>query len=299
MPDGEDDALREAAAHRGLKLVKSRKRKAGVGDYGRYGLTDGGGKELFGFGPSGLTALPDEIRDYLRKSEVSTWAQSAEVTPDRPKLDSAVAKVAKVDAEPANDALAATADNIDWEKVSPSTVPAKRRKQAAVTKRTTAASPRPRKSEPGPELEPEPKPEPVLEIRSTGKGDLEQISKLVGGDSSAEIIASRFNELKRAGGGVLVADRGGLVGCLAWHVVLGLCEAPIGRITLLLVAENERRQGTGRALLDAARAAMVEQGCTRVEAMSDIEVRNANGFFRALGFEQKSYRFVRDADPSS
>lgn len=83
MSDTEDDVLREAAARRGLKLVKSRKRKAGVGDYGRYGLINGAGKELFGFGSDGLTALPADIRDYLRKSEVSTRAQSAELTPDR------------------------------------------------------------------------------------------------------------------------------------------------------------------------------------------------------------------------
>lgn len=39
---------------------------------------------------------------------------------------------------------------------------------------------------------------------------------------------------------------------------------------------------------------MAAAGCTTCEAMSEIEVRNANGFFRALGFEQQSYRFVRE-----
>jgi hypothetical protein len=31
-----------------------------------------------------------------------------------------------------------------------------------------------------------------------------------------------------------------------------------------------------------------------VEAMSDIEVRNVNGFYRALGLKQASYRFATD-----
>ena len=35
----QDDALREMAANRGCKLVKSRRRKPG-GDFGRYGLKD-------------------------------------------------------------------------------------------------------------------------------------------------------------------------------------------------------------------------------------------------------------------
>jgi hypothetical protein len=31
-----------------------------------------------------------------------------------------------------------------------------------------------------------------------------------------------------------------------------------------------------------------------IEAMSDIEVRNANAFYRALGMKQASYRFTAD-----
>ena len=315
MPEGADDALRDAAAHRGLKLVKSRRRKAGVGDYGRYGLTDGAGKELFGFGPEGLTAVPADIRDYLRKSEVSTWAQSAEVTPDRQKPSrTAPEMVAANDTEAAEDVSAAAADSdVQDKRTSQPTGAGRRRKQgSSTTRRKVAEPPPPRepKAEPepepepepifepelDPEPEPEPEPEPVLAIRTAAKADLDEIRTLIGGQDSAAPFASRFNELKRAGGGVIVADRGGVVGCVAWHVILGLETAPIGRLTLLVVAEDERRQGVGRALVNAARSAMADQGCTKVEAMSDIEVRNANGFLRALAFEQKSYRFVSDGD---
>ena len=314
MPDPEDDVLRKAAAHRGLKLVKSRKRKAGVGDYGRYGLTDGTGKELFGFGPDGLTALPADIRDYLRKSEVSTWAQSAEVTPDRPKPSrTAPEMVAANDIEAAEDVSAAAGDSdVEDKRTSQPAGAGKRRKQESSTTRRQVAEASPSREpkaepepdpEPDPEPEPEPdpeaEPEPALAIRSAAKADLDAIRTLIGGQDSAATFASRFNELKRAGGGVIVADRGGVVGCVAWHVILGLETPPIGRLTLLVVAEDERRQGVGRALADGARSAMVDQGCTTVEAMSDIEVRNANGFFRALGFEQRSYRFVSDAEPNA
>ena len=35
-----DQKLRDMAEHRGLKLLKSRKRKPSSGDYGKFGLTD-------------------------------------------------------------------------------------------------------------------------------------------------------------------------------------------------------------------------------------------------------------------
>src|SRR5688500_12503569 len=73
---GRDERLREAAANRGLKLVKSRIRTPGKGDYGRYGLTDAGGGKLLGFGKSGLTATAGEIEDYLHQGVLADWKTS-------------------------------------------------------------------------------------------------------------------------------------------------------------------------------------------------------------------------------
>lgn len=71
-----DAALREMARHRGLRLVKSRRRKPG-GDYGRYGLADQAtGEQCFGFGANGLEASADEVEDYLRGRTASTWKKS-------------------------------------------------------------------------------------------------------------------------------------------------------------------------------------------------------------------------------
>jgi mannose-6-phosphate isomerase-like protein (cupin superfamily) len=75
-----DDELRAMAAHRGLKLVKSRRRKAG-GDFGHYGLKDAAGADVFGIGAEGLTADADAIRDYLRGGMRSDWSTSVETTP--------------------------------------------------------------------------------------------------------------------------------------------------------------------------------------------------------------------------
>jgi hypothetical protein len=77
MADKERDSmLREMAANRGCRLVKSRRRKPG-GDYGRYGLKDAGsGKEILGFGEAGLTATAGEIEDFLRGGAAAEWKRS-------------------------------------------------------------------------------------------------------------------------------------------------------------------------------------------------------------------------------
>jgi mannose-6-phosphate isomerase-like protein (cupin superfamily) len=80
MASERDEQLRESARHRGLKLVKSRRRKAG-GDYGNYGLTDAGGTQLLGFGKGGLTASADEVEAYLRGAMRSDWKEAAKGLP--------------------------------------------------------------------------------------------------------------------------------------------------------------------------------------------------------------------------
>jgi hypothetical protein len=47
-------------------------------------------------------------------------------------------------------------------------------------------------------------------------------------------------------------------------------------------------------MLKAATGALRKAGCTKVEVMSDIEIAHSHGFFRALHFEQTSYRFSRE-----
>jgi mannose-6-phosphate isomerase-like protein (cupin superfamily) len=81
MPTTEE--LRASARNRGLKLVKSRRRKAG-GDFGKYGLSDAKGKELFGFGKTGLTASAEEIEAYLRGAMRSDRQEAAKGLP-KPK----------------------------------------------------------------------------------------------------------------------------------------------------------------------------------------------------------------------
>jgi predicted N-acetyltransferase YhbS len=243
---GRDEALREAAANRGLKLVRSRVRTPGKGDYGRYGLTDAEGAKLLGFGKTGLTATADEIEAYLHKGALADWKTSlraAGAKPPRPKKRAATGSVSKL------------------------------------------------------EPEPEPEPEPPLSVRPARPADSEAIAALVtelGFESTSADIRARLADAKKSRETPLVAERGGVIGVLAWHVTPVLHRPkPVGRITMMVVAEGERRSGAGRALVDSACAALRARGCGLIEVTSNVALSGAHGFYRRLGFERTSYRFAK------
>ncbi|HYW14944.1 MAG TPA: GNAT family N-acetyltransferase [Allosphingosinicella sp.] len=255
---GRDERLREAAANRGLKLVRSRLRTPGKGDYGRYGLTDAGGGKLFGFGESGLTATAQEIEAYLHDGALSDWKTS---------LRDSGAKA-----------------------------PPRRKKRPAKPEPRAKRKPKP---EPEPETEPEPEPEPPpLSVRPARPGDSEAIAALVSGlgfEAGPADISERLAALGKRREIPLVADQAGVVGVLAWHVTAMLHRPkPVGRITMMVVADGERRRGVGRVLVEAAYGVLRAKGCGLIEVTSNVDLSGAHGFYRRLGFERTSYRFAKE-----
>jgi ribosomal protein S18 acetylase RimI-like enzyme len=232
--------LREMAANRGCKLVKSRLRTPGKGDYGRYGLKDAKSeREILGFGKSGLTATPEEIEAHLRGAVASGWKSSVAAA---------------------------------------------------------GGKARPRKQVPAPA--PPPPAPPPLRVREADGVDAEAIAALVaalGFEAAPDAVAERLTRLARAGEPPLVARRGdAILGCLTWHVTPVLHRPhPVGRITMLVVAASARREGVGRALVEAAEARLRARGCGLVEVTSNDKLAAAHKFYARLGYERTSRRFAK------
>ena len=270
------EALREMAANRGCRLVRSRRRKPG-GDFGRMGLADlKSGKEVFGFGRKGLEATPNEIESFLRNSLASTWKKSLVAAGKGGSARAAPEPKAKAGAKPAPEPK---------RRAAAPEPPARRSKPKAEPEE-------PRKQPPAP-AEP-----PRLRVRNADAVDGEAIASLLaalGYEVTADELADRIGRMSRTGEPVLVAKLGDSVaGCLTWHVVPVLHRPkPVGRITLLVVAEEARRKGIGRALVEAAEARLRQRGCGMIEVTSNLKRKQAHTFYQRLGFERTSYRFAR------
>ena len=143
---------------------------------------------------------------------------------------------------------------------------------------------------------PEPKPKKLL-IREARPKDAETIAALLaslGYDVTQAEAKRRLARRKIGGEPALVADRGGVIGCLTWHVTPVLHRPrPVGRITMMVVAEEARGEGVGAALVAEAEARLRTVGCGLVEVTSNVKRLRAHDFYEKLGYERTSYRFSK------
>jgi GNAT superfamily N-acetyltransferase len=88
------------------------------------------------------------------------------------------------------------------------------------------------------------------------------------------------------------------LGLLALHSTPSLTY-PTGllRITALVVAEDARGDGIGRALVAFAIETARQAGCEAVELTTGTARTEAHAFYRKLGFDMSSLRFVMKIAP--
>ena len=253
MSDPRLDELAETARNRGLKLVRSRVRTPGKRRFGKVGLTDAGGKAVFGMDPKGPNGTPDDVEQFLRNLGARNWGASLDVA--------VMPRKRKARREAAND--------------------------LAPPPRMRAAPP-PRRPKPAPkpqirEARPADVPRLVELIHELGHEiDEKHVRK-----NLASLRQSREAPLLAT----LEKRIVGLCG-ISRRVVLHR-PAPLGRITSLVVSKEAQGHGIGRMLVEAAEEWMREGGCQLVEVTSNDRRADAHAFYRHLGYERSSIRFFK------
>jgi len=181
-------------------------------------------------------------------------------------------------------------------------MPRKRRKPARAAANDSEPepeTPRRRKPEPAPPPPPEPPPPPpkpkVRDAKPGDAGALVGLIRLLDHDVDEKGVRKRVAKLAKD-------DLAPLVAVLDKKVV-GLCgidrmvavhrDSPVGRITILAVAEKARKQGIGRLLTEAAEERLRKLGCGMVEVTSNDRLAAAHAFYRHMGYERTSIRFMK------
>ncbi|HET7605233.1 MAG TPA: GNAT family N-acetyltransferase [Sphingomicrobium sp.] len=255
MSDRDLDELAEAARNRGLKLVRSRVRTPSKRRFGKVGLTDKAGKPVLGMDSKGPIAKPEEVEDYLRKLGARDWDASLDdAAPQRKRTGK---KPSRRAVEPANE---------------------------------EASNPKRR--------QPKPKPPPKPDLRDARPSDAPRLVELIrflGHEIDEKSVRKNLTALKKTGELPLVATLG--------RQVVGMCgvsarvmihrEAPIGRISPLVVAKEAQGHGIGRMLVDAAEDWCRRRGCKLMEVTSNDRRADAHAFYRHMGYERTSIRFAK------
>ncbi|HZC37271.1 MAG TPA: GNAT family N-acetyltransferase [Sphingomicrobium sp.] len=265
MSDPTLDELAESARNRGLKLVRSRVRTPGKRRFGKVGLTDARGKPVFGMDAKGPTAKPEDVEHYLRNVGAKDWGASLDVAVLPRKRKAKPARQAANDVEP---------------------------------KATPKRAPPPPPPPPPPKPKPKPKPEPKRKIRDAKTSDAARLVELIrylGHEIDEKAVRKNLGKLKKTDETPLVATlEKSVVGLIGIHRMVTVHRpAPVGRITVLVVAKEVQDHGIGRMLVEAAEAQLRNAGCQIVEVTSNDRRTAAHAFYRHLGYERTSMRFMK------
>jgi GNAT superfamily N-acetyltransferase len=136
-------------------------------------------------------------------------------------------------------------------------------------------------------------------IREANEHDAPELARLLtalGHATGVHDLRTRWIPWRDEGNSALVAARedGTLAGVATLHRTWVLHRSqPVGRITALIVDEADRGTGVGRALVTGAEQWLTDSGCGLVEITSNARLVDAHEFYRHLGYEQTSARFMK------
>jgi GNAT superfamily N-acetyltransferase len=135
-------------------------------------------------------------------------------------------------------------------------------------------------------------------IREAKPADAAQLVALIselGHPIDEKALRKNLGELKKSGELPLVATLGKeVVGLVGRHLMVTVHRpAPVGRIPILVVSAKARGQNIGRMLVDAVESWCRDQRCAIVEVTSNDRLADAHAFYRRMGYERTSLRFMK------
>jgi len=138
----------------------------------------------------------------------------------------------------------------------------------------------------------------TMEIREARSDDAERLIgliELLPHRVTAAGVRQRIERMSAEDLPQLVAvDDGAIIGLCGLHRMTAIHrEKPVGRITILVVAEAARGKGVGRQLVKAAEERLRHAGCGMIELTSNDWLVEAHRFYRKIGYEKTSKRFAK------
>ena len=149
-----------------------------------------------------------------------------------------------------------------------------------------------------PALPPPPKPKPKPKLRDAKPGDapaLVELIRFLGHEIDEKSVRKNLSRLKKLGETPIVAtlDKR-LVGLAGVHRTVTVHrDAPLGRLTILVVAKEAQKLKLGRMLVEAAEQWCRKRGCKLIEVTSNDRRAEAHAFYRHMGYEPTSVRFFK------
>ena len=143
-----------------------------------------------------------------------------------------------------------------------------------------------------------PKVPPKPQLRDARPADAPRLVELIrylGHEIDEKSVRKNLSALKKAGESPVVATLGKtVVGLCGLHRMITIHrDAPLGRITILVVGQEAHGRGIGRMLVHAAEDWMRKKGCKLVEVTSNDRRAEAHAFYRHMGYERTSIRFAK------
>jgi GNAT superfamily N-acetyltransferase len=138
----------------------------------------------------------------------------------------------------------------------------------------------------------------VLTIRDGRAGDVAAIAELLrqlGYPADEAAVRGRLERLAASGDRVLVAAADGrVVGLATLHVSPSIeHDDPAGKLTALVVDQDHRGRGVGRALVEAMESEARARGCA-VFFLTTAERRgDAHAFYERVGLEYTGRRYAK------